>query len=110
MQYIFTGTLVFFAILGPSGAKNRQRFLERQKKLARVTHELGLMAELTPRDVAVGAVKSSTGKKFMRQNLLESIAWNNNRRGPQFQKGRTEKEGAKYKDVLLKYINMPTQI
>jgi signal transduction histidine kinase len=78
MPILFSGTLVFFAILGQIGAENRQKeFLERQRAfIARVTHELKtplagirLMAE----SLQLGAIKSpEQGKKFVERILLES--------------------------------------
>lgn len=78
MPIFFSGTLVFFAILGQIGAENRQKeFLERQRAfIARVTHELKtplagirLMAE----SLQLGAVTSpEQGKKFVERILLES--------------------------------------
>ena len=78
MPILFSGTLVFFAILGQIAAENRQKdFMERQRAfIARVTHELKtplagirLMAE----SLQLGAITSpEQGKKFVERILLES--------------------------------------
>ena len=78
MPILFSGTLVFFAILGQIAAENRQKeFMERQRAfIARVTHELKtplagirLMAE----SLQLGAITSpEQGKKFVDRILLES--------------------------------------